>query len=372
MSKIGLAATLAVLAGPALAQMPAPAPLLHSKFIDDCTPSLKANDLCRLPVVFEADEAERRLAGAELVYWVDGKTLNIAARAQADRAVLTGTIEEGMIPLSTRRPLWGASYRLTALDRSIVELGLKGSAAAAVYRGPNAPPVPPSNVTLKGTLETVELKSVALGSARKIGFYVPPGKVPAGGWPVVIAAPGADIAPYAAIADALIERGEIRPVAIVGLDVGLDGDYLRGRDADAFQRHSMYFQREAVPLMDHRLPLSKRPADRMLMGIGPTADWALDLAAREPSMAGTVAAFSPPGLQEFPFRNKALHLRITSGFYDQPYLKGARSTCNLAGASASPCTLSITNTGHAPLIWQVEWARALTAVFATRAKAAKR
>jgi enterochelin esterase-like enzyme len=363
MSKIGLAAALAVLAGPSLAQMPPPAPLLHSKFIDDCTPSLKADDLCRLPVVFEADEAERRLAGADLAYWIDGKTLNIAARAQADRAQLTGTIEEGMTPLSIRRPLWGAAYRLTALDRSIVELGLKGSAAIAVYRGPNAPPAPPSNAVLKGSLETVELNSAALGSVRKIGFYTPPGKAPAGGWPVAIAAPGSDIAPYAAIADALIERGEIRPVAIVGLDVGLDGDYLRGRDADAFQRHSMYFQREVLPLMGRRLTLSKRPADRMLLGIGPTADWALDLAARDPAMAGTVAAFSPPGLQEFPFRNKALHLRIASGFYDQPYLKGARSTCNLAGASGAPCTLSVTNTGHAPLIWQVEWARALKATF---------
>jgi hypothetical protein len=80
-------------------------------------------------------------------------------------------------------------------------------------------------------------------------------------------------------------------------------------------------------------------------------------------MAGTVAAFSPPGLQEFPFRNKALHLRIASGLYDQPYLKGARTTCNLAGASGAPCALSVTASGHAPLIWQVEWARALKATF---------
>ena len=363
MSKIGLAAAIAVLAGPSLAQMPAPAPLLHSKFIDDCGPSPKADELCRLPVVFEADEAERRLGTSDLSYWIEGQTLNVAARAQADRAQLTGTIEEGMTPLSTRRPLWGASYRLTAIDRSIVELGLKGSAAAAAYRGPNAPVAPPSNAVLKGSLETVELKSVALGSVRKIAFYVPPGKAPAGGWPVAIAAPGSDIAPYAAIADALIERGEVRPVAIVALDVGLDGDYLRGRDADAFERHAMYFQREALPLIGRRLVLSKRPTDRMLLGIGPTADWALDLAARDPAMAGTVAAFSPLGLQEFPFRNKALRLRIASGFYDQPYLKGARSTCNLAGASGAACALSVTDTGHAPLIWQVEWAKALKATF---------
>jgi len=84
-------------------------------------------------------------------------------------------------------------------------------------------------------------------------------------------------------------------------------------------------------------------------------------------MAGAVAAFSPRGLSEFPFRNRALRLYLQAGTYETPYLKGARSTCNLAGASNTVCRLDITDTGHAPLIWQAEWAKALVEAFPSHA-----
>jgi enterochelin esterase family protein len=355
--------SLALTAAPARAQMPTAAPMLRSTFIDDCGPAPKGDELCRLPAAFDADEAEARLAGADLAYWIEGQTLNVAARAQADRAVLSGTIEEGMVPLSTRRPLWGAAYRLTAINRSIVELTLKGSAApAAAWRGPDAPAAPPANAALRGRIETIDIQSVALGKARRVQIYVPPGPAPKGGWPVAFAGGIDDIAPYAAIADALIERRDIRATAIIGLGDG-EGDYLRHVDPDAFTRHNMFVRREALPAAARRLALSARPADRLLFGVGAGGDWALDLAAHDPRMAGAVAAFSPRGLSEFPFRNRALRLYLQAGAYETPYLKGARSTCNLAGASNAVCKLDVTDTGHAPLIWQAEWAKVLVEVF---------
>ena len=361
--RAGLVLCFLVTAAPALAQMPTAAPMLHSKFIDDCGPEPKRDELCRLPVAFDADEAQARLAGADLAYWIDGQTLKVAARAQADRAVLGGTIEEGMVPLSTRRPLWGAAYRLTALDRSIVELTLQGSAApAVVWRGPDAPAAPPANAVLRGRIETFDVQSVALGKAGRVQIYIPPGPAPKGGWPVVFAAGLDDIAPYAAIADALIERRDIRPTAMVGLGDG-EGGYLRHIDPDAFTRHNMFVRREALPAAARRLAWSARPADRMLFGVGAGGDWALDLAAHDPLMAGAVAAFSPRGLSEFPFRNRSLRLHLQAGVYETPYLKGARSTCNLAGASDTVCRLDVTDTGHAPLIWQAEWAKVLKTAF---------
>jgi enterochelin esterase family protein len=345
--------------------MPPPKAMLHSSFIDDCGPKPLAGELCRLPVLFEADEAEKRLDGKDLAYWTSGQTLNVAARAFADEAVLDGSIEEGVVPLSTRRPLWGAAFRLTDIDKAIVELKLRGHPGAEIaYRGPKAPPVPPMSATLAGRLETIEIKSGALGQ-RQVQVYIPPGKAPAGGWPVVIAAGIEDLSPYAAIADALIQQHRARPVAMVSLGAG-ESQYLRSRDPDGFYRHDLFVRREALPLVEKRFDLSGRTAERMLLGIGAAGDWALDLAAHDAGMAGQVAAFSPPGLAEFPFRNKSLKLYLQAGDYEPPYLKGARSTCNLAAASGAPCKLDVTASGHAPLVWQAEWAKVLVEAFPAR------
>jgi enterochelin esterase-like enzyme len=210
---------------------------------------------------------------------------------------------------------------------------------------------------LAGKLETVDVKGSTVG-ARKLQIYTPPGKAPAGGWPVVIAAGIDDIAPYAAIADALIQKHQARPVAIVSLGAG-EGEYLRHKDPNAFYSFQMFLRREAMPEVDKRVKLSDRPEDRLLFGIGPGADWALDAVTHDGPMAAQVAAFSPPGLAEFPFRNKALKLWIQAGSYEAPYAKGARTTCNLATASFATCKLDMTPSGHAPLMWQAEWAKVL-------------
>jgi enterochelin esterase family protein len=347
-----------LLATPALAQMPPPKPMLHSSWITDCGPKPIPGELCRLPVAFEADDAEKHLDGKDLVYWIEGQTLNIAARAQADEAVLEGSFDEGMVPLSTRRPMWGAAFRLTEIDRAIIELKLRGHPGAEiVYRGPKAPPAPAMSATLAGKLETLDVQSAAIGP-RKLQVYVPPGREPAGGWPVVIAAGVDDIAPYAAIADALIQKHQARPAAIVSLGAG-EGQYLRGKDPNAFYSHQMFLRREAMPLVEKRVRLSQQPQDRLLFGIGAGGDWALDAVTHDGPMADQVAAFSPPGLAEFPFRNKELKLWLQAGSYEAPYLKGARSTCNLAAASFAACKLDVTASGHAPLIWQAEWAKVL-------------
>ncbi len=361
LAHLTLVMALALFASPAQAQMPAPAPMLHSTIIDDCGPKPLPGELCRLPVAFEADDAEKHLDGKDLVYWINGQTLNVAARAFADEAVLEGSIEEGMVPLSTRRPMWGAAFRLTEIDRAVIELKLRGHPGAEiVYRGPKAPAAPAMSAPLAGKLDTLEVTSAALGP-RKLQLYVPPGRAPAGGWPVVIAAGIEDISPYAAIADALIQK-QVRPVAIVSLGAG-EGQYLRGQDPNAFYAHQMFLRREAMPLIAKQAPLSQRPQDRMLMGIGAGGDWALDAVTHDAAMAAQVAAFSPPGLAEFPFRNRQLKLWLQAGSYEPPYAKGARTTCNLAAASFAACKLDITPSGHAPLIWQAEWAKVLKEAF---------
>jgi hypothetical protein len=151
-------------------------------------------------------------------------------------------------------------------------------------------------------------------------------------------------------------------MAIVSLGSG-ENQYLRSKDANAFYTHQLFLKREVLPLVEKQVRLSQRPQDRMLLGIGAGGDWAMDLVTHDGAMAQMAAGFSLPGLTEFPFRSKELKVWLQGGAYEPPYAKGARSTCNLASASFADCRLDLTYSGHAPLVWQAEWAKVLKEAF---------
>jgi enterochelin esterase-like enzyme len=211
----------------------------------------------------------------------------------------------------------------------------------------------------------VELKSAALGAVRKIAVYTPPGSAPKGGWPILIAANGEDIAPYVAMVDAMIEQHRMQPIVVAGIWSGpSSGEYLRVKDPDAWGRHAMFVQREVLPMLETRFGVTRDPGRRMLFGVGNGGDWAVQAALRDPGTGHNVAAFSVSGLSEPPFRSgRTLHLRMAAGAYEGAYLRGSRLICSLASASGTPCTLEIAYGGHAPMIWETALAKALTAVF---------
>ncbi len=358
-----LCAALLLIAAPALAQAPAQSTVVRrSPFIPDCAPAAK-DDLCRAPMAFRYEEAERRLGSADLVTWADGQTLNVAARSATATAELNGSIQEGLAPMSTSGSLWGASYQAPQIGKAVVEFSV--GKASAVFRGPQAPAAPPSNAALKGKLEVLDIKSAALGNTRKVTVYVPPGTAPKGGWPLVIAANGETMAPYIAVTDALIEGRQIRPVAVVAVwPGGSPGEYLRGKDPDAYQRHAMFVQREVLPLVEKRFSVTHDAGRRLLFGTDNGGDWAVQTALRETDVARTVAAFSVTGGSEPPFRSgKKLRMFMAAGAFEGPYLKGSRQICSLASASGTPCVLDVAQAGHAPLIWQAQLAKVLKTVF---------
>lgn len=357
-----LCAALLLIGSAASAQPQQSTVVRRSPFIPDCAADGNG-DLCRAPLAFRYEEADQRLGADNLVIWTDGQTLNVAARSATATAELTGSIQEGLAPMSTSGSLWGASYRAPQIGKALVELRSGGS--SAVWRGPEAPAAPPSSAVLNGRLEVLDIKSVALGNTRKVAVYVPPGTAPKGGWPTLIAANGEAIAPYVAMIDALIERKQIRPLAVVAIWTGgSPGEYLRGKDPDAYQRHAMFVQREVLPLVEKRFAVTHDAGRRMLFGVDNGGDWAVQTALRETDVARTVAAFSVTGGSEPPFRSgKKLRLLMAAGAFEGPYLKGSRQICSLASASGTPCALDVAQAGHAPLIWQSELAKALTTVF---------
>jgi enterochelin esterase-like enzyme len=339
--------------------------IVRSAFIPDCG-DRPGPDLCRAAPAFLYNEAERRLGGTALTFWIDGQTLNIAARTDTAEARLTGTFQEGLQPMSMVGSLWGASYWVPQIDKSLIEIGLEGdSVPPLVYRGAMAPAAPPSNRVLKGRAQTVEINSAALGRVRRVEVYAPPGAPPKEGWPLLIAADGEDIAPYLGVIDALIEQRQIRPIAVAAIWSGpSSGEYLRVKDPDAWGRHAMFVQREVLPMLETRFGATRDPAKRMLFGVGNGGDWAVQAALRDPGMARHVAAFSVSGLSEPPFRSgRNLHVYMAAGAYEGPYLRGSRQICALAAASGTPCRLDVTWSGHAPLIWRAQLAKALKAAF---------
>jgi enterochelin esterase family protein len=375
--KAALGLVFAMAGGAALTE-PAQPPM-RSPNIANCA-STPGKDICRTSIRFNAVEADRRLGRVNLTYWLDGDVLNIAARVAGPQSQLTGAIQDGM----TRLPgggdiLWGAAYRGADLDRAIIDLAIRGQPAGApifVYRGPHAPAAPPSNAVLKGTLEVIEAPSAALGKTCKVSVYLPPGAAPASGYPAIIARDGDTIEPYVAILDALIERGQIPPVALVAVwpsestEVAAPGaspgarDDVRGLDADAYARYSMFVQRELLPLVQKRFRITASPAHRMLFGHGEGADWALETAVRAPQVAHHVAAFSVSGVSEPPFQpGKGLDLQLAAGAYEAPYLRATRYTLNLAAASGVPSKIDVIQAGHSPEAWQYEFAKAVTETF---------
>ena len=348
--------------------------------IPACQASTPAAQFCRARPAFNAYDARAKLGSADFTYWVDGENLNIAARSSAEEVRMAGTFPEGLAPLSAGLPYFGETYRLPEVQASIVELSRAGDAAETaplVWRGPKAPPAPPANAPLKGHVEELDLQSAALGARRKVTVYVPPGAAPKAGWPVILATDGDAIGPYLAILDALIERREARPAAVIAVWSGKDAadraegglrsrEYVRRADANAWQRHAMFVRREVLPATEKRFHISQRPSDRLLFGTGEGADWAIETAVRDPAMAASVAAFSPPGVSDPAFRGgkgSALHLYLEAGAYEAPYLKGARTLCNLAIASFVPCDLDIPAAGHTPLAWQAAFAKVVRTVF---------
>ncbi len=374
---IPLALACGLIAGSALALT---APVKRSPDIADCGAEAGPDDLCRIAVGFDAAEAARRLGADPLAYWISGQTLNIAARWPGDALKISGTIEEGLTPLSEGPSdrFWGGSYRLAHMADSLLEvrLGLHPAQGPTLtYRGPQAPKATAVELLPRGRTPTVELDSQALGAPRKVTLYLPPAPPPATGYPVIYMADGQMLDSYIPLVDALIRRGVIRPVMLVGAWFGVDPaaptsstlrqhEFLKRQDPAAYGRHEAFILDEVVPLAEGRYHASGRPQDRMLFGFSNGADWALTLAADHPGFAGNVAAFSRSRLSDPRFEAAtAPRLFLEAGRYEPAFFKPTEQLCRDAQAAGVTCRFAPYYAGHDTAAWQAELAKVLVAVF---------
>lgn len=275
----------------------------------------EASDFCRLPGAISLETARAQLADQDLAFWQEGSVLHVVARRENGPVRLCCALQETLQDLGDGQH-WGMSFHIRDLDRAFLDIVVMPDDpdtmdgftrdTLPIFRGPDAPPPPPRVGDPAGRIFRTDLPSQALGGARRLTVYVPPGEPPAGGWPVVYMADGKSVDGYGQIAEALADAGRIRPVVLVGIWDGnytVSGpqppgrdmrtrEYLWGVDSDRFAAHEVFVLDTVLPWAEGSLNASSDPENRMLFGASNGAGWAVATALHNPGLVGHVSAAS--------------------------------------------------------------------------------
>lgn len=135
-----------------------------------------------------------------------------------------------------------------------------------------------------GTLEVLDVPSRLHGRAQHVTVYRPARFKSSRRYRLLVVFDGDDYVRFAGlktVLDNLIHRHEIPPL-VVALSQSPD----RMSDYAASPAHAAWVTDELLPLLEHRLPLRARPADRGLLGASLGAVAALQTAHHRPGLFG--------------------------------------------------------------------------------------
>jgi len=142
----------------------------------------------------------------------------------------------------------------------------------------------PDPLARQGSLETLSIRSAALGGMRHAHLYLPARFRPTRRYPLLVVHDGSDYLNYSGmkpVLDNLIHRLEIPDVVAVFTD---SPDRLREYGAD--ENHARFLTEELVPHLEARLPLMDQARGRCLMGASFGGVAALSTAWRYPGFWG--------------------------------------------------------------------------------------
>jgi enterochelin esterase-like enzyme len=203
------------------------------------------------------------------------------------------------------------------------------------WRGPHAPPAPPTNQELRGQLLEHAVESDALGEPRRVTVYRPPGHTKQERVPVVYATDGNLFAPYARRLDAAIEAGTLPRLVVVAahaanFDPARGGnlrgqEYLFGFDPRRFEAHERFFVDELARWAEDELGVSSERDERIVFGCSDGGGHALSVGLFHPDRFGHVLAFStgvpPQGHEHWP-AGEAPRIQLCAGILE-PAFHGA-------------------------------------------------
>jgi enterochelin esterase-like enzyme len=270
-------------------------------------------DLVRVWCPRDAAALEARLADKDLAAWAEDDVLHVVWRGEAARASLAGGVQMPLWPVDGAAGLWEASVRVRRLDDAVITLMVaaigdgdpmlgRRLGEPLVFRGTGAP-VPVLAEPLAGEVQEHVIESAALGAARGVTVYLPPGTGDGDRLPGCVLADGQAVPSFAPALEAAILAGTTPPVAMVGVHNAFMLDpaklpktdlrsleYLTLRRSRRFAAHLSFVTGEVIPWAADRFPVARRPWTAA--GFSSGAAWAIAAGQRRPDVFGSVAALS--------------------------------------------------------------------------------
>jgi hypothetical protein len=208
-----------------LALLPANRERAACQYADGGLPD--GEDLVRVWCPRDVAALEARLAGTDLAAWAQDGVLHVGWRGEAGRASVSGGIQMPLWPVDGAAGLWEASVRVRRLDEVVITLSVAAamdggtlfgsrSGEPLVFRGPGAP-APARAEPLAGEVQEHVIESGALGAARGVTVYLPPGTGDGDPLPGCVLADGQAVPSFAPALEAAILAGRTPPVALVGV-----------------------------------------------------------------------------------------------------------------------------------------------------------
>ncbi len=256
---------------------------------------------------------EARLGDKALAAWAQDGVLHVLWRGEASQASLGSGIQVPLWPVDGAAGLWEASVRVRRLDEAVITLVVvvtgdgdtmlgRSMGEPLVFRGPSAPAPLPAG-PLAGEVHQHVLDSAALGAARGVTVYLPPGAGGDGPLPGCVLADGQSVLSFAPALEAAILAGTTPPVILVGVHNASNRDaakrpttdlrsleYLPQRRSRRFGAHLSFVTGEVIPWAAGRFPVAPRPWTAA--GFSNGAAWAIAAGQRRPDVFGGVAALS--------------------------------------------------------------------------------
>jgi enterochelin esterase-like enzyme len=294
-----------------LALLPANRERAARRYADGGLPD--GEDLARVWCPRDATALETRLAGKDLAAWAEDDVLHVVWRGEAVRASLAAGIQLPLWPVDGAAGLWEASVRVRRLDEAVITLAVavimdggtlfgRPSGEPLVFRGPGTP-ASARTEPLAGEVQEHVIESAALGAARGVTVYLPPGAGDGAPLPGCVLADGQSVPGFAPALEAAVRAGTTPPVVLVGVHNAFSLDpakppktdlrsleYLPPRRSRRFAAHLSFVTDEVIPWAAGRFPLARRPWTAA--GFSSGAAWAIAAGQRRPDVFGSVAALS--------------------------------------------------------------------------------
>ena len=299
------------IAGRFLALLPANRDRGARQYADGGLPD--GEDLVRVWRPRDITALEARVGDSTVTAWAEDDVLHVLWRGEATMASLSSGIQLPLWPVDGAAGLWEASVRVRRLDEAVITLIVTVTGDSdtmlgrpvgepLVFRGPRAPS-PARADPLAGEVQEHVLESAALGTARGVTVYLPPGAGDGGPLPGCVLADGQAVSSFAPGLEAAIVARTTPPLILVGVHNASGRDpakrpkadlrsleYLPRRRSRRFASHLSFVTDEVIPWAAARYPLAPRPW--MAAGFSNGAAWAIAAGQRRPDLFGGVASLS--------------------------------------------------------------------------------